>query len=94
MSDKLSPLALLVAENFTPEQLKTELNRRSLREANLVEVRPIADPDKPDAHQVWIVNGLQSFMVGHALDTKEQSVWYADRLLQAIAQVATRVLHA
>lgn len=50
-----------------------------------VQVRPVIVRDEPDAHQVWLVVGVQSFTVGGHMPTKAEADWYADQLRHALA---------
>lgn len=49
-----------------------------------VTVEPVAVSDSPDAHQVWIRSGVQSFRVGEYLDSREEANWYAGMLRTAL----------
>lgn len=41
--------------------------------------RPVVDSDWPDAHQLWLVVGVQSFQIGHHCETLEECEWMKEQ---------------
>lgn len=48
-------------------------------------VAKVIDSDWPDAHQVMLKVGVQSFDIGMHHETKAESEWYADMFIKALA---------
>jgi hypothetical protein len=60
------------------------------KDAATIEVREIVVRDAPDARQVFLINGGQSFMVGDYWEDPEDAEMYAKCLRHAITTPATR----
>lgn len=52
-----------------------------------ISVRVCATEEEPEACQVWLEVGVQSFQVGTGHSTIEEGQWFADQLLTAVARM-------
>ena len=51
----------------------------------VVTLKPVVMQDAPNACQVWLTVGVQSFSVGIAWETAEEGLWFKKQLIIALA---------